>query len=71
MLSEAWDLALAAAARTCWTVAPPGCFTEMAELTAHAALLASGAREACIQGYAEAPREGTRSRPLRGSSPRP
>ncbi|GAA4371172.1 hypothetical protein GCM10023088_23320 [Actinomadura verrucosospora] len=65
VLSEAWDLALAAAARSCWTVAPPGCFTEMAELTAHAARLAAGAREACIQGYAEAPREGTRSRPLR------
>lgn len=37
----------------------------MAELTAHAARLATGARQACIQGYAEAPREGTRSRPLR------
>ncbi|WP_433468776.1 PucR family transcriptional regulator [Spirillospora sp. CA-128828] len=65
MLSEAWDLALAAAARTCWTIAPPGCFTEMAELTAHAARLAAGAREACIRGYAEAPCEGARSRPLR------
>ncbi|MCP9971858.1 helix-turn-helix domain-containing protein [Actinomadura madurae] len=65
VLSEAWDLALAAAARTCWTIAPPGRFAEMAELTAHAARLAVGAREACIQGYAEAPREGARSRPLR------
>jgi hypothetical protein len=65
VLSEAWDLALAAAARTCWTIAPPGCFTEMAELTAHAARLAAGAREACIRGYAEAPCEGARSRPLR------
>jgi hypothetical protein len=60
-----WDLALAAAARTCWTIAPAGRFAEMAELTAHAARLAIGAREACIQGYAEAPREGSRSRPLR------
>lgn len=65
VLSEVWDLALAAAARTCWTIAPAGCFAEMAELTAHAARLAIGAREACIQGYAEAPREGGRSRPLR------
>ncbi|MEO3823797.1 helix-turn-helix domain-containing protein [Actinomadura sp. B10D3] len=65
VLSEAWDLALAAAARTCWTIAPPGCFAEMAELTAHAARLAVGAREACIQGYAEVPCEGARSRPLR------
>lgn len=65
VLSEVWDLALAAAARTCWTVAPAGCFAEMAELTAHAARLAIGAREACIQGYAEAPCEGSRSRPLR------
>ncbi|GAA1873406.1 PucR family transcriptional regulator [Actinomadura bangladeshensis] len=65
VLSEVWDLALAAAARTCWTIAPAGHFAEMAELTAHAARLAIGAREACIQGYAEAPREGGRSRPLR------
>lgn len=65
VLSEVWDLALAAAARTCWTVAPPGHFAEMAELTAHAARLAIGAREACIQGYAEAPRAGGASRPLR------
>ncbi|TDD81249.1 PucR family transcriptional regulator [Actinomadura darangshiensis] len=65
VLSEAWDLALTAAARTCWVIAPPGRFAEMAELTAHAARLAVGAREACIQGYAEAPRAGARSRPLR------
>ncbi|NKZ09190.1 PucR family transcriptional regulator [Actinomadura latina] len=65
VLSEVWDLALAAAARTCWTIAPAACFAELAELTAHAARLAIGAREACIQGYAEAPREGSRSRPLR------
>ncbi|WP_396445817.1 PucR family transcriptional regulator [Actinomadura sp.] len=65
VLTEVWDLALAAAARTCWAIAPAGCFAELAELTAHAARLAIGAREACIQGYAEAPREGGRSRPLR------
>lgn len=65
VLSEAWDIALAAAARTCWAVAPAGRFAEMAEVTARAAGLADRAREACIQGYAEAPCEGTRSRPLR------
>lgn len=71
VLSEAWDLALAAAARTCWTIAPPGRFAEMAELTAHAARLAVGAREACIQGYAEAPREARGRARCAGSSPRP
>lgn len=65
VLSEAWDLALAAAARTCWAVAPAGCFAEMAALTAHAAGLAGRAREACIRGYADAPCEGSRGRPLR------
>ncbi|MEU8799829.1 helix-turn-helix domain-containing protein [Spirillospora sp. NPDC048819] len=65
VLSEAWDLALAAAARSCWAVVPAGCFAEMAELTACAARLAGRAREGCIQGYAEAPSEGNRSRPLR------
>ncbi|XRQ02349.1 PucR family transcriptional regulator [Actinomadura welshii] len=65
VLAEAWDLALAAAARSCWSVAPAGCFAEMAGLTACAARLAGRAREACIQGYADAPREGGRSRPLR------
>ncbi|MFD0688565.1 PucR family transcriptional regulator [Actinomadura fibrosa] len=65
VLSEAWDVALAAAARFFWAVAPAACFTEMAELTARAARLAGQARESCIQGYAEAPREGDRSRPLR------
>ncbi len=65
VLSEVWDLALAAAARSCWSVAPPSAFTEMAGLTARAARLAARAREACIQGYAEAPREGGASRPLR------
>ncbi|TDC44448.1 PucR family transcriptional regulator [Actinomadura sp. KC345] len=65
VLSEAWDLALAAAARSCWGVAPAGCFTEMAELTARTARFAGRAREECIQGYAEAPCEGGRSRPLR------
>ncbi|TDD27555.1 PucR family transcriptional regulator [Actinomadura sp. KC06] len=65
VLSEAWDLALAAAARTCWAIVPAGRFAEMAEFTARAARLADRAREACIRGYAEAPCEGTRSRPLR------
>lgn len=65
VLSEAWDLALAAAARSCWAVTPAGCFAEMAALTARAARLACRAREECIQGYAEAPCEGGRSRPLR------
>lgn len=65
VLSEVWDLALAAAARSCWSVAPAASFAEMAALTARAARLAGRAREACIQGYAEAPREGGTSRPLR------
>ncbi|MDL4820516.1 PucR family transcriptional regulator [Actinomadura opuntiae] len=65
VLSEVWDVALAAAARACWTAAPAGRFTELAEATGRAARLAGRAREACIQGYADAPREGARSRPLR------
>ncbi|MBO2457841.1 PucR family transcriptional regulator [Actinomadura violacea] len=65
VLSEVWDVALAAAARTCWAAVPAGCFTELAEATGRAARLAGRAREACIQGYADAPREGARSRPLR------
>ncbi|GAA2170232.1 PucR family transcriptional regulator [Actinomadura napierensis] len=65
VLSEVWDVALAAVARACWTAAPAGCFTELAEATWRAARLAGRAREACIQGYADAPREGVRSRPLR------
>ncbi|QKG26814.1 PucR family transcriptional regulator [Actinomadura verrucosospora] len=65
VLSEVWDVALAAAARTCWAAVPAGRFTELAEATGRAARLAGRAREACIQGYADAPREGARSRPLR------
>ncbi|WP_131742814.1 PucR family transcriptional regulator [Actinomadura roseirufa] len=65
VLAEAWDAALAAATRACWAIAPAACFTEMAELTARAARLAGQAREACVLGYAQAPREGARSRRLR------
>ncbi|MBD2900660.1 hypothetical protein amrb99_96690 [Actinomadura sp. RB99] len=65
VLSEVWDAALVAAARACWAAAPAGRFTELAEATGRAARLAGRAREACIQGYADAPREGARSRPLR------
>lgn len=65
VLGEAWDLALAAATREFWKVAPAASFAEMTELTGRLGVLAGIAREACIQGYAEAPRPGARSRPLR------
>jgi hypothetical protein len=50
-LTTAFNVALAAAHREFWSMAPPEDFVEMAEVTARCASMAEQARDACVDGY--------------------